>query len=322
MATLVLQVAGAAIGSVFGPIGAAIGQAAGALAGSMVDRALFSSSKTLEGARLSTARIPGADEGEAITRLYGCARIGGTLIWATRYTEHVSVERSGGKGGGGGGGSTTVETFSYSANFALGLCEGEIATLRRVWADGQLLDLSRVTMRVYTGSRHQMPDPLIAAKQGGTGTPAFRGLAYVVFENFLLEDYGNRIPLMQFEVVRVTGGLEEQIRAVTPLSPVHVRARRVGGDMLITWIRRSRANGDDLSAAEIALDEPFERYRMTLSLGGNLLRRAEVDGPEFIYSAAMQSADGLAGEQFLTAQIEQMGRIIALGQPANLEFRI
>jgi hypothetical protein len=215
MATLVLQVAGAAIGSVFGPIGAAIGQAAGALAGSMVDRALFSSSKTVEGARLSTARIPGADEGEAITRLYGCARIGGTLIWATRFTEHVSVERSGGKGGGGGGGTTTVETFSYSANFALGLCEGEIATLRRVWADGQLLDLSRVTMRVYTGSRNQMPDPLIAAKQGGTGTPAFRGLAYVVFENFVLEDYGNRIPLMQFEVVRSTGGLEAQIKAVT-----------------------------------------------------------------------------------------------------------
>lgn len=215
MATLVLQVAGAAIGSVFGPIGAAIGQAAGALAGSMVDRAVFSSGKTVQGARLSNARIPGADEGEAITKLYGTARIGGTLIWATRFTEQVTVERSGGKGGGGGGGTTTVETFSYYANFALGLCEGEIATLRRVWADGQLLNLGSVTMRVYKGSRSQMPDPLISAKQGTGNAPAFRGLSYVVFENFPLENYGNRIPLMQFEVVRPVGGLERQIRAVT-----------------------------------------------------------------------------------------------------------
>jgi hypothetical protein len=109
---------------------------------------------------------------------------------------------------------------------------------------------------------------------------------------------------------------------VTPLSPAHVRARRVAGDIRMTWIRRSRDNGDDLSAAEIALDEPFERYRVTLTLGDNVLRIADVDSPEFTYSAAMQSADGVAEMQVLTATIQQMGRIIALGQPASVDFRI
>lgn len=213
MATLVLQVAGAAIGSVFGPIGAALGQAAGALAGNMVDRALFSSGRSVQGARLSSARISGADEGEAIARLYGTSRIGGTLIWATRFSEEVTQERTGGKGG--GGGSTTVETFSYFANFALGLCEGEIASVRRVWADGQLLNLSGVTMRIYKGTGDQAADPLISAKQGAGQTPAYRGLSYVVFEHFALENYGNRIPLMQFEVVRPVGELEKRLRAVT-----------------------------------------------------------------------------------------------------------
>lgn len=224
MATLVLQVAGTAIGALFGPIGAAIGQAAGALAGNMVDRALFSSGRSVQGARLSSARIPGADEGEAITRVYGHARIGGTLIWATRFTEHVSRERTGGKGG--GGGSTTVTTYSYSANFAVGLCEGEIAMVRRIWADGQLLNPSNLNMRVYLGAEDQMPDPLILAKQGAGNAPAYRGLAYVVFENFPLENYGNRIPLLQFEVVKVTGSLERQIRAVTmiPGSSEHAYA--------------------------------------------------------------------------------------------------
>ncbi len=98
MATLLLQAAGAALGSVFGPVGSAIGQAVGALAGASIDRALIGGGSTVTGARLATARIPGADEGTAITRLYGTARIGGTLFWATRFEEEVTTERSGWQG--------------------------------------------------------------------------------------------------------------------------------------------------------------------------------------------------------------------------------
>ncbi|KQV32622.1 hypothetical protein ASC97_03390 [Rhizobium sp. Root1203] len=210
MATLLFQAAGAALGSVFGPVGAIIGRAAGALAGSVVDRALIGGSSTVRGAQLSTARIPGADEGAAIIRVYGTARIGGTMIWATRFEEQVTTERKGGKSSGG----TRVETFRYFANLAVGLCEGPIACVRRVWADGKELDLTRMEMRVYPGSGDQMPDPLIEAKQGAGNAPAYRGLAYVVFERLPLDAYGNRIPLLQFEVVRPIGALENNIRAV------------------------------------------------------------------------------------------------------------
>lgn len=211
MATIVFQAAGAALGGIFGPLGAIIGQAAGALAGNAVDRALLSNGRTVTGARLSTARIPGADEGAAINRLYGTARIGGTLIWATRFEESVEMQRRGGKGNRG----PKVESFRYFANLAIGLCEGEAALVRRVWADGREVDLTGVEMRFYPGSETQLPDPLIEAKQGAGNAPAFRGLAYVVFERLPLESYGNRIPLMQFEVVRPVGKLESQIRAIT-----------------------------------------------------------------------------------------------------------
>ena len=211
MATIVFQAAGAALGGIFGPLGAVIGRAAGALAGNAIDRTLLSNGRTVTGARLSTARIPGADEGAAINRLYGAARIGGTLIWATRFEEGVEVERRGGKGNRG----PKVETFSYFANVAIGLCEGEAAMVRRVWADGRELDLSAIEMRFYPGSETQMPDPLIEAKQGAGNAPAFRGLAYVVFERLPLDGFGNRIPLMQFEVVRPVGRLEKSIRAIT-----------------------------------------------------------------------------------------------------------
>ena len=211
MATIVFQAAGAALGGIFGPVGAIIGQAAGALAGNAVDRALLSSGRTVSGARLSTARIPGADEGAAVNRLYGTARIGGTLIWATRFEESIEVERRGGKGNRG----PKVETYRYFANLAIGLCEGEAAMVRRIWADGREVDLTGIEMRFYPGSETQLPDPLIEAKQGSGNAPAFRGLAYVVFERLPLDGYGNRIPLMQFEVVRPVGRLEKSIRAIT-----------------------------------------------------------------------------------------------------------
>ncbi len=59
MATIVFQAAGAALGGIFGPLGAMIGRAAGALAGNAIDRTLLSNGRTVTGARLSTARIPG-----------------------------------------------------------------------------------------------------------------------------------------------------------------------------------------------------------------------------------------------------------------------
>lgn len=233
MATVILQAAGAAIGGIFGPAGAMAGRALGALAGAAIDRSLFSASGG-EGAHLGAARFPGPEEGTAIPRVYGTARIGGTLIWATRFLEQVVEERSGGKG------ATTSSTarteYSYSVSMALGLCEGPIAGVRRVFADGRELALDSFEMRVYPGTATQPPDPLILAKQGG-GAPAYRGLAYVVLENFPLDGFGNRIPLLQFEVIRPVGRLERDIRAITLVpgatehgyNPVTVTERIGGG---------------------------------------------------------------------------------------------
>ena len=208
MAVLLLQAAGAYLGGLFGPIGGAIGTAAGALAGYALDRALIDGTRRTEGPRLAGARPFSAEEGAPIPRLYGTSRLGGTMIWATRFEETSSTRRQGGKGG------AKVTEYSYFANVAFALCEGEIAAVRRVWADGRELDLTGIEMRVHAGGAEQAPDPLISAKQGADNTPAYRGLAYVVFERLPLSDYGNRIPQLQFEVLRPVGELRHQIRGV------------------------------------------------------------------------------------------------------------
>ncbi|MBN9048247.1 MAG: glycoside hydrolase/phage tail family protein [Rhizobiales bacterium] len=228
MASLVLSVAGgAAGGALFGPVGAFAGRLGGALIGTAVDRALFSTTtnvtRTAQGPRLSDLDVMTSTEGAPIARAYGRVRLSGQVIWATNLievvttrTETTSADGGGGGKGGGGGGSTvttTTTTYSYFANLAVGLCEGSIGRVLRVWADGKPLDLSGVTMRQYRGDEAQMPDPLIVAKEGDA--PAYRGLAYVVFERLPLENFGNRIPQLSFEIVRPVGRLERMTRAVT-----------------------------------------------------------------------------------------------------------
>jgi GTA TIM-barrel-like domain/Putative phage tail protein len=216
MATIALQIAGTALGTFLGgPIGGAIGSALGGTLGAMADRALLGGGKAIEGPRLSDLTGITATEGAPIPRAYGRVRLGGQVIWATEFEEQRSVEKSG-TGGGKSTGAATTKTvrYSYFANVAIGLCEGPIHLVRRIWADGEELDLASLTFRTYTGSETQDADPLIIAKQQTGAVPAFRGLAYVVFERLPLSGYGNRLPQFTFEVVRAAPGLPDRLRAI------------------------------------------------------------------------------------------------------------
>ena len=215
MATVVLQVAGAAIGgAVGGPVGAVVGRAIGAAAGYLIDRELFGpGDRAIEGPRLNNAQLLSSEEGSPIARVYGRTRISGQIIWATRFEEVQETESQGSKGGP----KTHVTSYSYFGNFAIGLCEAQAGCMRRIWADGKLLDQNDLTIRFRDGRNNQMPDSLIEAKQGAGNAPAYRGLVYVVFERFPLEPFGNRIPQISVEIVKPVGQLEKRIKAISLL---------------------------------------------------------------------------------------------------------
>lgn len=215
MASLLLSFAGAAAGgALFGPVGALAGRLVGALAGNVIDHALLAGDRQVDGPRRSDLDVTASSEGAPIPRVYGRGRLSGEIVWATELEEVISTrtETAGAKGL---GPRTTTTTYSYFANVAIGLGEGEIAHVGRIWADGKLLDLTGITWRFYSGSETQEADPLIVAKEGEAGAPAYRGLAYIVFERLALEAFGNRIPQLSFEVVRPVGRLEGMVRAVT-----------------------------------------------------------------------------------------------------------
>ncbi|WP_075223168.1 baseplate multidomain protein megatron [Acuticoccus yangtzensis] len=208
MATLVLGAVGTAIGgavggTVLGLSGAAIGGIVGSTVGSVIDSWLVSQlapTQRIEGARLDSLRITSSTEGAVIPRLYGRMRIGGNIIWATDFREEVETSTQG--GGKGGGPKVKTTEYLYYASFAVALCEGPITGIGRVWADGKLMDLAGVTWRWYPGDETQEADPFIATTMGAEPTPAYRGTAYVVFEELALDRYGNRLPQLSFEVFR------------------------------------------------------------------------------------------------------------------------
>lgn len=198
MATLVLTAVGTVVG---GPIGGAIGS----LIGQSIDRNLLFKPAAREGPRLTDLAVQTSSYGAAIPRLFGTMRIAGTVIWATDLIESRSTSSS-------GKGQPKTTNYSYSVSFAVLLSARPIARVGRIWADGKLLrgsagdfKSSVGAFRIWTGENDQGPDPLVVSVEGVERTPAYRGMAYAVFEHLQLADFGNRIPSLTFEVTADDG---------------------------------------------------------------------------------------------------------------------
>ncbi len=197
MATVVLSAVGAIVG---GPIGAAVG----AVIGQQIDNVIFAPARR-QGPRLGDLAVQTSSYGSMIPKLFGTVRVSGTVIWATDLKEN-RMTRSNGKVRG------STDVYSYSASFAVALSGRRIADIGRIWADGKLLRggagdfKSETGFRFYRGDEGQALDPLIAASEGIGATPAYRGTAYVVFEDMALGAFGNRIPSISFEVIADAAG--------------------------------------------------------------------------------------------------------------------
>ncbi|QIG81559.1 phage tail protein [Stakelama tenebrarum] len=198
MATLVLTAAGTMLG---GPVGGAIG----ATLGGTIDREVLFKPGGREGPRLTELAVQTSSYGTQIPRLFGAMRVAGSVIWATDLIEHRST--SGGKG------QPRTTSYGYTVSLAVALSGRPIRSVGRIWADGKLLrgaagDFKvRTGYRLYHGREGQPVDPLIAAAEGADNAPAYRGVAYAVFEDLDLAEYGNRIPSMTFEIFADEGAV-------------------------------------------------------------------------------------------------------------------
>lgn len=205
MATVALYAAGGILGAfTFGAGTALAGVVAGlgAMAGAYVDQNyLFPLFEQPTGQKISSLPVTGMDEGSPMDYCLGPQnRVGGTAIWMSSLKRHK--KSAGGKGG------STSKVWTYSVHLAIAYCDcsdGNPAEIDMIWADSNVCwragkyDKAQVyQVTVYDGSTTQTADPLMQALIGSANVPAYRGTAYVVFNDFQLEKYGNRVPNFTF----------------------------------------------------------------------------------------------------------------------------
>lgn len=182
------------------------------LLGTYIDQRLFGPQQQ-DGPRLGKQKQTVNTYGAPIPIVYGTYRIDGSLIWATKFTEHA--EEQGGKGGGGG-----ATTYHYHSSFAVALCSGVVNRLGRIWLDGTVIkdltdelgdmtygDASAIGFEIkgtsavlHRGIETQVPDSLMEGREGIGNVPGYRGISYLVFDEMDLRDFGNRVPQISVEI--------------------------------------------------------------------------------------------------------------------------
>jgi hypothetical protein len=105
-----------------------------------------------------------------------------------------------------------------------------------------------------------------------------------------------------------------------PYRPAHLRARRDGGgDLHLSWIRRTRRGGDGWGAPDVPLSEAFERYVVRIRKGGTVLREEHCDTLGFVYSATAQLQDEVGSAGF-AIEVAQLSDVVGPGPFARLEI--
>jgi hypothetical protein len=184
-------------------------------------------SQKIEGPRLDDLDVTTADYGTPLIRFWGKKRLEGVpIMWAERLREKKTTSKT--KGG-------KYSEYKYFGTFAVVVADHEIEAVTRIWLDKHLVyDATRAgpispfmglftglsgspvkirlgrNMRIYLGTETQEADERMESwcedRYGANSCPAYRGVAYIVFEDLPLEKFGNRIPQVTVEAVNIKAG--------------------------------------------------------------------------------------------------------------------
>ena len=101
--------------------------------------------------------------------------------------------------------------------------------------------------------------------------------------------------------------------AARPFSPVHVTAARMGSDLHVRWVRRTRIGGDQWGAGDVPLGETEERYCVyAFGQGGNLLLEQEVNSQEIVMPA----------QEITRIEVAQISSLFGIGRKTSLELHV
>src|SRR5574337_757579 len=215
-----MSTTGQSVGGIIGAItGAILGGPTGAIYGAQIGMTIGGlldppKGPSQHGPSPDQLRLTTSTYGANIPRVYGTCPVAGNVVWLEGDKYRVKKKKSGGKGGG------SVTTYKIFATFAVVLCEGPIAGIRRLWLGSELVydgaaatasgviksGKSKSSWKLYTGTDTQQPDPRYQADKGANAASGWPGLAYIVFYDLPLEKWQNTLAGVQIKAEVVTSG--------------------------------------------------------------------------------------------------------------------
>lgn len=102
--------------------------------------------------------------------------------------------------------------------------------------------------------------------------------------------------------------------ALRPYSPVHLQqVKESNGDITLSWIRRTRFDGDNWDNYPVPLHEETEEYEIEISGGRSL----DSSTPTVTYTESQQISDFGSSQATVTWTVYQMSALYGRGTPAN-----
>lgn len=315
-----MSTTGQSVGGIIGAItGAILGGPTGAIYGAQIGMTIGGlldppKGPSQHGPSPDQLRLTTSTYGANIPRVYGTCPVAGNVVWLEGDKYRVKKKKSGGKGGG------SVTTYTIFATFAVALCAGPIAGIRRLWIgsnlvyDSAALEISgaiqsgksRAYWKLYTGIDTQAPDPRYQADKGANAASGWPGLAYIVFYDLPLEKWQNTLAGVQIKAEVVTSASSAVTAGVLATVPGNVASIQHSSMPYVG----DPNNGIEVCVRGVGTIASIYVYLIIPNVSARLLRSFPVDnGPSMLTAwpatgvadragYAMQPRSGPGGQPF------------------------
>ena len=147
--------------------------------------------------KISNFSVATAEYGAPVMEILGTTRVSGNVIYYDDFTAHEHREEQ--RTGKGGKSKNVSITYTYTVAAILGLCEGPIYGIRRIWMNKEIYyyPTDAINLTLYTGTANQQPWPYVVGRHPERAL-AYKNLAYVCGVIDLGESAG--MPNLNFEV--------------------------------------------------------------------------------------------------------------------------
>ena len=109
--------------------------------------------------------------------------------------------------------------------------------------------------------------------------------------------------------------------ALEPLSPVHVVAVRRSDGIHLSWIRRTRIDGDGWGV-EVPLGEETEAYTLDILSGGSMVRSIACVVPQALFANADELSDFGSVRTSLHIRVAQVSATVGTGRAADVTLAV